>query len=128
MQNFTFNNNYGCYPNNNIWNNKNESIETITEPQVEAYISNIQFKLGVGQGNKIVFQIPRVLESIGDVVFIQMIKTNQGSRFFQKIFFFFTKWPWMSFEYYRSSYRRCPMWFLCKLFSPKASSILHSTT
>ena len=89
MQNFTFNNNnYGCYANNNNVNNQNESIKTITEPQVEAYITNIQYQLGINQGNKIIFQIPRVLDLIGERVFIQMIKTNQGSRFFQKIFFF----------------------------------------
>ena len=89
MQNFTFNNNnYGCYANNNNVNNQNESIKTITEPQVEAYITNIQYQLGINQGNKIIFQIPRVLDFIGDIVFIQMIKTNQGSRFFQKIFSF----------------------------------------
>ena len=50
MQNFTFNNNnYGCYANNNNVNNQNESIETITEPQVEAYITNIQYQLGINQ-------------------------------------------------------------------------------
>lgn len=87
--NINANNSNNSFQHNHNFSNYNHQNQALLENQVESCITQLQqfqFQYGqLNQGQGVPFPISILIEKTGPTVFLQLIKTSKGSRFFQKI-------------------------------------------